>query len=137
MKPEILKGKNHQDPRGVIRFNNDFNALGIKRLYSIENVNTDFVRAWQGHKIEQRWFSAILGSFYIKLIEIDDWESPSKNLSILEFNLSAENLDILHIPAGFVSSIQALEEHSKLLLFSDFELAEVNDEFKFPADYFN
>lgn len=137
MKPEIIKGKNHQDERGVIRFNNDFNALGIKRLYSIENVNTTFIRGWQGHKIEQRWFSAIFGSFNIKLIEIDDWESPSKNLPILEFNLSAENLDILHIPEGFVSSIQAREENSKLLLFSDFELGEVNDEYRFPADYFN
>lgn len=137
MGPTLIKGNCHQDDRGTICFNNDFNALGIKRVYTIQNINTSFIRAWQGHQIEQRWFSATSGIFKIKLIKIDFWDSPSKNLEVLEFVLDAENLDILHVPAGFVTSIQAVKEHSKLLVFADYLLGELKDEFRFPGDYFN
>ena len=137
MKPNITKGNNHQDERGIIKFNNDFNALGIKRIYSIENADTHFIRAWQGHKIEQRWFSAVVGSFTIKLIEIDNWVRPSKDLPQFEFILNAENLDVLYVPAGFISSIRATENSSKLMVFADFILGEVADEYRFPQDYFN
>jgi len=137
MEPTIIKGNHFQDDRGIATFNNDFNFLGIKRIYTLENNSTDFVRGWQGHKIEQRWFSAVCGSFKIRLIKIDNWEEPSKNLAFSEFILESGTLDILHVPRGFISSIQALESQSKLLLFADYQLGEVQDEYRFPADYFN
>lgn len=137
MEPKIICGNQHQDHRGTIFFNNDFKALGIKRVYIIENADCKFIRAWQGHQIEQRWFSAIAGSFKIKLIEIDHWENPSKNLPVLEFILEANTLDILLIPKGFITSIQANEEQSKLLVFADYDLGEVDDEYRFPNDYFS
>lgn len=137
MKPQIIKGHRHIDNRGNLTFNNDFSMLPIKRVYTIENNSVDFVRGWQGHRIEQRWFSAVTGSFRICLIQIEDWQNPSKDLPIVEFILNAENLDILHVPSGFVSAIRALEDHSKLLLFADYELNELKDEFRFPNDYFN
>ena len=31
-------------------------------------------RRWQGHKVEQRWFSAMNGIFEIELIKVDDWK---------------------------------------------------------------
>jgi dTDP-4-dehydrorhamnose 3,5-epimerase-like enzyme len=137
MQPQIIKGNHHKDDRGTLTFNNDFNALGIKRVYTIENESLDFLRAWQGHQIEQRWFSAVAGSFKIKLIEIDDWKNPTKDLPILEFILNSENLDILHVPRGFATSIQSLEDHSKLLLFADYQLGEIQDEYRFASNYFN
>ena len=137
MQPQIIKGNHHKDDRGTLTFNNDFNALGIKRVYTIENESLDFLRAWQGHQIEQRWFSAVAGSFKIKLIEIDDWKNPTKDLAILEFILKSENLDILHVPRGFATSIQSLEDHSKLLLFADYQLGEIQDEYRFASNYFN
>lgn len=60
---ELLEGKRHEDVRGVITYNNDFEASNIKRIYTIENHSTDFVRGWQGHQIEQRWFVAMKGAF--------------------------------------------------------------------------
>lgn len=137
MQPQIIKGNHHKDDRGTLTFNNDFNALGIKRVYTIGNESLDFLRAWQGHQIEQRWFSAVAGSFKIKLIEIDDWKNPTKDLPILEFILNSENLDILHVPRGFATSIQSLEDHSKLLLFADYQLGEIQDEYRFASNYFN
>jgi dTDP-4-dehydrorhamnose 3,5-epimerase-like enzyme len=134
--PQLIKGNSHADDRGVLQFNNDFNALGIKRIYTIQNRDTEFVRGWQGHKIEQRWFSAIQGSFKIFLIAIDDWNAPSTNLIQHEFILDAQKMDVLHVPSGYVSSIQSLEKSSKLLLMSDYLLGEINDEYRYDINYF-
>jgi len=136
MKPEIIKGNCHADQRGSLCYNNDFNAVNIKRIYTIENKDTHFIRGWQGHKIEQRWFSAIAGSFHIQLIEIDNWENPATNLKPYSFTITKDNLDVLHVPQGFVSSIQAVEVGSKLLVMADYLLGEIEDEYRYLIDYF-
>jgi len=136
MKPNLISGNCHKDERGQLFYNNDFDTTSTKRIYVIENHSIDFVRAWQGHKVEQRWFSAIQGSFKIQLIAVDNWDTPSENLPRIEYHLHSEKLDILHIPAGYISSIQALEENSKLVVMADYQLGELNDEFRFPIDYF-
>ena len=136
MKPTLISGNCHQDERGQLFYNNDFDTTCIRRMYVIENQSVDFVRAWQGHKVEQRWFSAIQGCFKIQLIAIDNWEKPTQNLSRLEYILKSATLDVLHIPAGYVSSIQAVEEKSKLVVMSDYHLGEINDEFRYTTDDF-
>lgn len=136
MFPKIITGGSHSDTRGTVRFNNSFNATAIKRIYLIENNETTFVRRWQGHRIEQRWFSVLHGSFKIELIAIDNWEHPSIDLKSLSFIVNAETLDILHIPQGYVSSIQALKEGAKLLVMADYLLGEIQDEYRFDIDYF-
>lgn len=137
MAPILLKGDLHEDTRGKLFYNNAFDVSEIKRIYYLENNSTALTRGWQGHKIEQRWFNVVLGSFKIKLIKVDNWENPSKNLEIQEFHLCAETLDVLHVPKGYVSSIQALEPGSKLLVFANFVLGEANDEYRFELNYFN
>jgi dTDP-4-dehydrorhamnose 3,5-epimerase-like enzyme len=136
MKPNLITGNQFKDQRGTLFFNNDFDLTNIKRIYVIENKNEDIVRAWQGHKIEQRWFSVIEGKFRIQLIEVDNWDKPSKNLPKIEFILKSENLDVLHVPPGFISCIQSLDKKSKLIAFTDYKLGEINDEFKYPTNYF-
>lgn len=136
IQPQIIEGNHFTDERGSLTFNNDFKLSLVKRVYTIENESLEFIRAWQGHKIEQRWFSAVSGSFIIKTIQIDDWENPNKNLQAKEYILKADNFDVLHIPAGYITSIQALKEQSKLLIFANFELNEIKDDFRFPGDYF-
>lgn len=137
MLPQIISGNIHSDDRGSLYYNNDFNASAIKRIYFIENRNTDFVRAWQGHKIEQRWFSAANGSFEIKLIAVDNWEAPSLNLEQHVFTISSQKLDVLHIPAGYISSIRALNDDAKLLVMADYALGEIKDEYRYDAGYFD
>jgi dTDP-4-dehydrorhamnose 3,5-epimerase-like enzyme len=132
----VIRGGNHTDKRGTITFNNNFDAAQIKRIYTIENVNTTTIRAWQGHKIEKRWFTAIKGSFEIKLIKIDNWENPNKNSEVSSITLNNKNLDTLYIPNGYLNSIQAKEENSKLLAMSDHQLGEINDEYRFEPNYF-
>jgi dTDP-4-dehydrorhamnose 3,5-epimerase-like enzyme len=136
MVPRIINGGSHSDTRGTVRFNNSFDATAIKRIYLIENNETTFVRGWQGHRIEQRWFSVLQGSFKIELIAIDNWENPSKGLKPLSFSVNAETLDVLHVPQGYVTSIQALKEGAKLLVMADYLLGTIQDEYRFDIDYF-
>lgn len=135
--PHILKGAKHTDHRGRITYNNDFDLSRVKRIYTIENWNTETIRGWQGHKIERRWFSAIQGSFEIRLIQIDNWENPSRNCKMFIFELKGEELDVVNVPKGYVSSIQALQPNSKLLVMADYFLGEVKDEYRFDLNYFD
>ncbi|WP_027379821.1 WxcM-like domain-containing protein [Chryseobacterium daeguense] len=134
--PTIIEGRKYSDERGNLFFNNDFNASGIKRIYCIENLDINYVRGWTGHKIEQRWFSALMGKFTIRLIKIDDWEKPAKNSEILKFELNSDTLNVFHVPSGYATAIQAIEEKSKLLVMADYALGEITDDYRFPIDYF-
>ncbi len=105
MKPNLLLGGCHKDERGIVKFNNDFNMSFIKRMYTIENSSINGIRGWQGHKIEQRWFVASMGSFQIDVKPILAFENENSSQEILSFKLLSNSLDVLHIPAGFVSCI--------------------------------
>lgn len=133
----ILQGKNHEDERGIITFNNEFDATQVKRIYTIENHSTDFVRGWQGHKIEQRWFACIRGKFEICIIKIDNFDNPSKDLEVQKYILDDKTLDYLHVPAGCITAIKALDTGSKLLVLADYDLGEIQDEYRFDTTYFN
>ena len=137
MPPTLISGGNHKDERGILNFNNDFDMSQVKRMYLIENVDTFFKRGWQGHKIEQRWFSAIIGKFKIEVIKIDDWENPSKKLEKTTFEISSKNTDVLYIPSGYVTGIQSIIKYSKLLVMSDYKLGTISDDYKYPLDFFN
>jgi len=135
MIPKFIKGSSYKDNRGSLNYNNYFDASVINRMYVIEN-NLGFTRRWQGHKIEQRWFSAMKGDFEIQLIKVDNWEAPNKKLKKLTFKLTEKTLDFLHIPAGYISSIKSFNTGDKLLVMSDYSLGEVNDDYKYSSDYF-
>ncbi|TCC96806.1 WxcM-like domain-containing protein [Pedobacter psychroterrae] len=136
-KPEIIKGDTHTDSRGKISFVNDFDMSDVKRFYAIENAHTEVKRGWRGHRIEKRWFNAIAGSFSVKLVKIDDWLNPSSNLPIENFIISAINNEILYIPSGYASCIQAIETESRLIVFANFDIANApNDDYLFREDYF-
>ena len=132
----LLQGKAHQDNRGIITFNNEFDASEIKRIYTIENHSPDFIRGWQGHKIEQRWFACMKGSFEISVIVVDDFTKPSKDLAIQKYLLTDEVLTYLHIPAGYITAIQSKSLDSKLLVLADYGLREITDEYRFDLNYF-
>lgn len=135
MLPNIIFGGNHIDPRGELKFNNSFDVSQVKRIYSIL-LNQKRIRGWQGHKIEQRWFTAVSGRFNIQLILVDNWNEPSISLPKIDFELSSDSLDVLHVPSGYLTSIEAVEDNSILLVMSDHGLNEINDEYRFSEKYF-
>lgn len=135
--PKIIKGNSFTDIRGTIYFNNSFDTREIKRMYIIQNSSVNIIRGWQGHKVEQRWFSALQGEFEIHLIEVDNWETPSKDLQSIKYNLSSDKMNILRVPPGFISSIRSKEPASKLLAMSNYGIGEIKDEYRYEINYFN
>ena len=132
----IIKGSEHTDNRGIIRFVNDFTFEGIKRFYTITHPDASVIRAWQGHKLETKHFYVAKGSFLINWIEIDNWQQPSKDLKINAHILSESQSEILIIPPGHVNGLKALETGSILVSFSNMTLEESkDDDYRFPKDY--
>ncbi|WP_326984840.1 WxcM-like domain-containing protein [Chryseobacterium sp. MYb264] len=134
--PKIIEGGKYSDERGDLFFNNNFNASEVKRIYFIENKNINSIRGWTGHEVEQRWFSTIQGSFVIRLVQVDNWNNPNKKAEILEFELSSQSFNILHVPRGFATAIQAKEDNSKLIVMADYLMGELKDEYRFEINYF-
>ena len=62
MRSNLLKGDSFIDDRGKIKFVNLFNFSGIKRFYQVENHNSGFIRAWHGHKFEEKFVYVAKGS---------------------------------------------------------------------------
>ena len=133
--PTILSGEVHQDERGTLAYNNDFQMKDIKRFYTIEHGSEYINRAWQGHKKEQRWFQAVKGTFLILVVAPDDWENPSFNIKPKEYILTADKNQMIHIPGGYDTGIKALKPDSKLLVFSDFTIEEsLADDYRFDSE---
>ncbi len=134
-KPTVIHGVEHEDARGKLTFFNDFDMKDVKRFYVIEHPDTEIVRAWQGHKIEQKWFYVLAGSFKVVIVQPDDWMDPSDSLQMQEFILQSEGNEILHVPGGFANGFKALMPQSKMMVFSDCTVAESShDNFRFDAN---
>lgn len=133
----VMVGGIHNDIRGSIEFVNEFDMDHVKRFYIIKHNDTQTLRGWRAHQIEQRWFYVINGSFQVQLVKIDKWDSPSRSLPIQEQILSESTKQVLHIPAGYATCLKAFEEDSRLLVFADFGIENAsNDNYLFPLDYF-
>ena len=122
--PHIVDGGNFTDERGKISFVNDFNFKNIKRFYCITHFKTDLIRAWQGHKIETKYFYVISGSFLISTVKINDWEYPSESLTAVPFILKSTKSQLLKIPGGYANGFRALEKNSKMIIYSNLTLEE-------------
>jgi dTDP-4-dehydrorhamnose 3,5-epimerase len=72
----------------------------------------------------------------IKAIRAGNWENPSANLSAETFVLNENESNILVLPQGYVNGFKALEENSKLMVFSNMDNDEsAKDLIRFPLDY--
>ena len=128
----LILGERFSDNRGSLNFFNAFNMSEITRLYEIEPIDPNIIRAWQGHQYEKKWFYCSAGSFVINLIKLDDFETPSSNIVSQRFLLEAEKPSILEISGGYANGFKANEKNSKLMVFSNFGLEESkNDDFRY------
>lgn len=136
--PNIISGGRFADERGKVFFVNDFHMDICKRFYQITHDKIEFVRAWQGHKLESKWFYCVKGSFEVKLIKVDSWDNPSKDSEIYHVEIREDKTEVLHIPPGYVNGFRALEKGSSFLIFSDVNLEDSKaDDIRFPKDYWD
>ncbi|HEX8576512.1 MAG TPA: dTDP-4-dehydrorhamnose 3,5-epimerase family protein [Flavobacterium sp.] len=133
--PNLIQGGMHEDERGKLVFANGFDLSDVRRCYIIEHTDIAVVRAWQGHKKEQKWFQVISGSFLVAVVKPDNWVNPSQNLNVATFVLKAEENQVLYIPGGFANGFKALEKNSRIIVFSDFSVEEsASDNFRFNKE---
>jgi len=135
MKVLEIAGGIHKDERGTLSFVNDFNFESVKRFYSIYHAETSAIRAWQGHKIEHKYFFVNQGSFVVSWVQPDNWDQPSKSLQPAYTILDAERPVILSVPAGFANGIKALKPQSLLTIYSNLNIKDsAADMWRFPAE---
>ncbi len=135
---EHIIGTTHQDVRGKLSFFNTLDLTEVKRMYQIEPLNKSAIRAWQGHKLEKKWFYCLQGSFIINLVKVTDFENADRDATSSQHIIEASKPSVLLVEGGYASGIKANAPHSKVLVFSNFTLKESqNDDYRFSEDYWN
>ena len=133
--PQLINGGAAIDDRGEVQFNNELDLTSVKRMYSVSNKSLEFKRGWQGHMIEQRWFTSIIGKFEIHLVNLENF---SNNKSYhFKYLLNDAQPQTLYVPPGYMSCIQATSIDNKLLIFADYKMDEIDDEYRFDLGRFN
>ena len=135
MKVSLIKGGKFADHRGVLHFVNEANPGQYQRFYLITHSDINVIRAWQGHKIEEKAFYAILGGFIIAVVRPASMENPTYNEIPEFFRLTKENNEFLRVPAGYYTGIKALLPNSTLLVLSSLDFAGSKaDDYRQPFD---
>ena len=67
MEPILFDSKSNSDHRGTVSFTNNLNLRKVVRTYKVKNKQVRTVRAWHGHKIEEKWISVEDGEFWFVL----------------------------------------------------------------------
>ncbi|MGJ1403300.1 WxcM-like domain-containing protein [Sphingobacterium siyangense] len=134
---KFIQGGCSKDERGQIRFVNDFDMSLVKRFYIIKNADTELVRGWRGHRIEQRWFYVIAGAFNVKIVRINNWEDADNMLPIQNIELNNKDMQVLNVPGGYATAFIASEPNSELLVYADYPLSHATlDDYTWPVEYF-
>jgi len=134
---KFIQGGCSKDERGQIRFVNDFDMSLVKRFYIIKNADTELVRGWRGHRIEQRWFYVIAGAFNVNIVRINNWEDADNMLPIQNIELNNKDMKVLNVPAGYATAFIASEPNSELLVYADYPLSHATlDDYTWPVEYF-
>tara|TARA_B100000073_G_scaffold89283_1_gene70142 strand:+ start:157 stop:615 length:459 start_codon:yes stop_codon:yes gene_type:complete len=135
--PLLLNAGKSEDHRGYVEFYNELKLDYYKRFYIVSNPIEGTVRAWHGHKIEEKLIKVLNGEFLICLVKVDNWDQPSKNLEILEYKLN-ENSGLLYVPSGYANGAINLNSDSKVMYFSSLVLEDsINDDYRFDSKYWN
>lgn len=136
MQPYLITGGTHSDHRGRHRFVNDFDLKDIRRFYTIIHPDISVIRAWQGHEIESKWFFPLKGSFVLAWVKIDNFDSPSANLTADYKILKSDEPMVMHIPPGYANGLKALDAGSEIAVFSDLNVKEsIKEKRRYPTKW--
>ena len=122
-KATLHQGGVFSDNRGTLRFVNEEEPGSYRRFYLITHPDTATIRAWQGHKIEEKAFYVTSGSFIIAVVQPDNFEAPAEEETPDFFILTEENKNFLRVPGGSYTGIKALTPNSTLLVLSALDMA--------------
>lgn len=134
----VIYGALHEDQRGKLSYFNTLDLSQIKRMYQIEPANEYIIRAWQGHKMEKKWFYCIQGSFIINIVKVTNFEHPATDVIISQNIITAGMPTVLYVEGGYASGIKATNPNSKVLVFSNLSVeTSKNDDYRFDSDFWD
>ena len=137
MKPILFESKSNSDHRGTVSFTNELNISTSVRTYKVINNQSKTVRAWHGHKIEEKWISVEDGEFLVCAVKIDDFENPNKNQEVFKFNMTPES-GILYIPNNYANGAMNLTENNAVRYYSSLLLEEsIKDDSRFESNFWD
>tara|TARA_B100001121_G_C18138215_1_gene366630 strand:- start:36 stop:476 length:441 start_codon:yes stop_codon:yes gene_type:complete len=137
-KIKILDAGSAIDDRGEVVFANKFDMNKIKRFYIVSNHRSNFIRAWHGHKKENKYVMVIQGAAMVCAVKIDNWKKPNKKNKVEKIILSEKKPKILFIPKGFANGFKTLKSNTKIIFFSTATTIQSSkDDFRFKFDYWN
>ena len=130
----ITTGGTSVDDRGTVRFVNDFTFDRVKRFYTVSNHSRGFVRAWHGHKYEEKWVHVVHGVVLFAFAHIPDFDNVPERLPGSRTVLTADNPSVLHIPGGYIHGFKTLVDAATVMFFSSMTLEESKkDDYRLPA----
>ena len=95
------------------------------------------VRAWHGHKLEEKWISVEEGEFLICAVQIEDFDNPSSNIKIHKFTLTPAD-GILYVPNNYANGAMNITENNSIRYFSSLPLDEsVKDDYRFDSKFWD
>ncbi len=135
MKATISDGNTFTDHRGILKYVNEFNPGNFCRFYLITHPCCAVVRAWQGHKIEEKAFYVITGSFTIAVVEPKNFDVLKDDELPAIFNLSEANGKFLRVSGESFTGIKATTKDSTLLVLSSLNVNDSKqDDFRQPSN---
>jgi len=137
MEPILFSSNSHSDDRGTVFFTNELNLKNVVRTYKVQNKLIKTVRAWHGHKIEEKWIIVEEGEFLVCAVEIDNFQNPNKEQKIFEFNMTP-NDGVLFIPKNYANGAMNLSENNSIRYLSSLPLEEsIKDDYRFDSQFWD
>lgn len=137
-KPQKILGGRFVDDRGFLKALVFPEGFVPKRLYSVNNWSTHFIRAWHGHLKESKLIYMTKGAGLVAAVLLSDPFHPDKSAEVFRFSLDSESHNAIYIPAGFANGLMSLTSEAEFTVLSSSTLEESKaDDFRFPFDYWN
>jgi dTDP-4-dehydrorhamnose 3,5-epimerase-like enzyme len=125
----------YSDAKGSLVAKHFPDGFLAKRTYSISTLLAGTIRAWHGHKIEEKILYFLKGSGIIAIVELDNFELPSENLVVERFLLNANENNWIYIPKGHAHGIGILTDGAEFIVQSNFAFSETPlDDYRYPPE---
>jgi dTDP-4-dehydrorhamnose 3,5-epimerase len=134
--PLKIIGGRYVDDRGFLKALIFPEGFTPKRLYSVNNWRSNFIRAWHGHKFESKLIYMSKGAGVIAAVHMSDLKAPDKNAPVHRFSIDSESHSAIFIPAGYANGLMSLTSDAEFTVISSATLDESKgDDYRFPFDY--
>ena len=134
--PQKILGGRFVDDRGFLKALIFPEGFTPKRLYSVNNWRSNFIRAWHGHQFESKLIYMSKGAGIVAAVHMSDPTKPDKSAAVCRFAIDSESHAAIFIPAGYANGLMPLTSDAEFTVISSASLEESKaDDYRFPFDY--